>query len=89
MIYHLVMRDVEHYDFTDGDLLSPLFKLLKITGRLKTKRSREVINNNILAFLDQVLKGRPARLLSELTKTYPEIKYERYPREVKLPDESK
>jgi len=73
--YSLRVRDSDHVNFTDFNLISPLFKLpvLGTLGRIDTRQMERIMNAYTLAFFDQTLKGIPSPLFEGWSPDYPEV----------------
>ncbi|TAK13120.1 MAG: hypothetical protein EPO32_06260 [Anaerolineae bacterium] len=74
--FHLSLTGVQHYDFGDYPLLSPVNSLLPEHGTMEGKRTVAMINAYLLAFFDQYLKGEPSVLLAGPSAEYPEVGFE-------------
>ena len=73
--YILTVNGFQHYDFTDAPLVSPLFKLVGITGQLDALRSLRIVNEYSLAIFDRHLKNVDSQLLKGASAKYPEIDF--------------
>jgi len=73
--YSLRVNGASHINFTDFNLISPLFKIpqLGILGEIDTRQMERIINAYTLAFFDQTLKGIPSPLLQSANPDYPEV----------------
>jgi len=73
--YSLRVNGALHVNFTDFDLVSPLFKLqlLGILGKVDTRQMERIMNAYTLAFFDQTLKGVASPLFQSLSPDYPEV----------------
>ena len=73
--YNLWVRGSEHINFTDFNLVSPLFKfpLWGALGKIDTRQMERIMNAYTLAFFDQTLKGIPSPLLQGASPAYPEV----------------
>jgi hypothetical protein len=69
------VNGASHINFTDFNLISPLFKMpqLGILGEIDTRQMERIINAYTLAFFDQTLKGIPSPLLQSANPDYPEV----------------
>jgi fermentation-respiration switch protein FrsA (DUF1100 family) len=65
-----------HYDFSDLPLLSPLAPQLKLKGPINGKRVVKIINDYLVAYFDQELKGIPSPLPFDNSDDYPELRWE-------------
>jgi predicted dienelactone hydrolase len=76
--YFVQVPGMFHIDFTDLDLLSPIFPIPGIIdGPIGSQRAHEIINAYSLAFFDKHLKGEPQALLDGPVALYPEVIFER------------
>ena len=66
-----------HYDFTDLPLLSPLAPQLGIKGPINGKRVVKILNDYLIAFFDQELKGMPSPLPFGPSEDYPDLRWEK------------
>jgi hypothetical protein len=71
--YIITVNGFQHYDFTDAPLVSPLFKLVGITGQVDALRSLRIVNEYSLALFDRYLKNIDSQLLKGSLAKYPEI----------------
>ena len=73
--YNIYVRDAYHINFTDFNLVSPLFKfpLFGALGSIDTRQMERIMNAYTLAFFDQTLKGIPSPLLQGNSTDYPEV----------------
>ena len=69
----LVVRDTQHFNYTDFNLLSPVFQNLRVLGNIDPQRMEHIINTYTLAFFDQTLKGISSPLLQGANPDYPEV----------------
>nr|ATZ76730.1 Lip114 [uncultured bacterium] len=78
--YSLRVNGASHINFTDFNLVSPLFKLpqLGILGKIDTRQMERIMNAYILAFFDQTLKGISSPLLQGVSVDYPEVELKIY-----------
>jgi hypothetical protein len=69
------VRDAYHINFTDFNLVSPLFKfpLFGALGSIDTRQMERIMNAYTLAFFDQILKDIPSPLLQGNSTDYPEV----------------
>jgi hypothetical protein len=65
-----------HYDFTDLPLLSPLAPQLGIKGPINGKRVVKILNDYLIAYFDQELKGVPSPLPFGPSEKYPDLRWE-------------
>lgn len=66
----------KHYDFSDLPLLSPLAPQLGLKGPINGKRVIKIINDYLVAYFDQELKGIPSSLPFDTSQVYPELRWE-------------
>ena len=71
--YFVQVPGMFHIDFTDLDLLSPIFIPGFSGGPIGSQRAHEIVNAYSLAFFDKHLKGEPQALLDGPSKHYPEV----------------
>jgi hypothetical protein len=71
------IEGTEHYDFTDLPLLSPLAPRLGLKGPIRGDRVTLIINDYLLSFFDQTLKGVPMSLLEGQDQKYDEVRLRR------------
>ena len=78
--YSLRVNGAWHINFTDFNLVSPLFKLplLGTLGEIDSQQMEYIMNAYILAFFDQTLKGIPSPLFQSLSPDYPEVELKIY-----------
>ena len=75
--YFVQVPGMYHIDFTDLDLLSPMFPLIGFSGPIGSQRAHDIINAYSLAFFDLHLEGHPAVLLDGLAAHDPEVIFEK------------
>ena len=71
------IEGTEHFDFTDLPLLSPLAPRLGLKGPISGERVTVIINDYLLAFFDQTLKGVPMSLFDGQDQKYNEVRFRR------------
>lgn len=73
--YSLRVNGASHINFTDFNLVSPLFRLplLGTLGDIDTGQMERIMNAYILAFFDQALKGIPSPLFQGVSPDYLEV----------------
>lgn len=71
----LYIDGTEHLNFTDVQLVSPVFKLLGAAGPISPKRADAVIDAYMLDFFDTYLKGQKGELLQGTNSRYPEVRF--------------
>ena len=65
-----------HYDFSDLPLLSPLAHRIGLKGPINGDRMVSIVNDYLLAYFNQSLKGEPSNLLVSPSADYPEVIYQ-------------
>src|SRR6266496_3389131 len=75
--YFVQVPGMFHIDFTDLDLLSPIFPTIGFSGPIGSQRAHEIINAYAVAFFDKHLKGEPEALLDGPPAHYPEVIFEK------------
>jgi len=71
--YFVQVPGMFHIDFTDLDVLSPMFPMIGFTGPIGSQRAHDIVNAYSLAFFDKHLKGEPEALLDGPAPQYPEV----------------
>ncbi|OCT12176.1 dienelactone hydrolase [Paenibacillus pectinilyticus] len=71
----LYIGNSEHLNFTDVQFISPIFKMLGITGKIAPERANSVINAYMLDFFDRYLKNQGGILMKGPDSRYPEVKF--------------
>jgi predicted dienelactone hydrolase len=66
-----------HYDFSDLPLLSPLTPQLGLKGPINGKLVVRIINDYLLAYFDQELKGIPSPIPFGPSADYPDLRWEK------------
>jgi predicted dienelactone hydrolase len=67
-----------HLNYSDQPLWSPwLAERLQLTGSIDYRRAYTIINALTLAFFDRYVKGKPAPLLDDPARTFPELEVTR------------
>jgi len=77
--YFVQVPGMYHQDFSDAPMLSPLTRLLGLTGPIEGQRGRDITGAYMLTFFDCYLKNQPAERISALVKHYPEVIFESRP----------
>ncbi|MXQ55087.1 alpha/beta hydrolase family protein [Shimazuella alba] len=75
--YLIMIPGTFHVNFTDASLYSPLMSWAGLTGPIDGDRANSIINSYTLAFFNKYLKSKPAKLLDEPSKQYPEVHFEK------------
>ncbi|MGM7685257.1 hypothetical protein ACSVDA_24430, partial [Cytobacillus sp. Hm23] len=71
----LEISSAEHFDFTDVPLWSPIFSMVRFTGKIKPKKIHRIINGHTLAFFDTYLKGAKTTILHKNGTKHKEVKF--------------
>ncbi|MCP1310085.1 alpha/beta hydrolase family protein [Paenibacillus tyrfis] len=71
----LYIDNTEHLNFTDAQFISPIFKMLGITGKIAPERANSVINAYMLDFFDMYLKNQGGILMKGPDSRFPEVKF--------------
>jgi len=71
--FSLTVKDTTHENYTDFNLISPLFQALGALGKIDGRRMERIVNTYTLAFFDQTLKGVSSPLFQGLSPDYPEV----------------
>lgn len=71
----LYIANSEHLNFTDVQFISPIFKMLGITGKIAPERANAVINAYMLDFFDMNLKNQGGVLMKGPDSRFPEVKF--------------
>ncbi len=74
--YFVQIPGTFHVDFTDIDLLSPMFPTIGFSGPIGSQRAHEIINAYSVSFFDKYFKGEPEVLLARPSAYYPEVIFE-------------
>lgn len=69
--FSYMVKGTEHLDFTDIPLLAPFSGLFLDTGKIRSERAVNLVNEFVTAFLDEFLAGREKRFQSVVSH-YPE-----------------
>jgi len=75
--YFVQVPGMFHIDFTDLDLLTPIFIPGFSGGPIGSQRAHEIVNAYSLAFFDKYLKDEPQALLDGPATAYPEVIFEK------------
>ncbi|WP_139992535.1 alpha/beta hydrolase family protein [Paenibacillus paridis] len=70
----LYIENTEHLNFTDVQFISPIFKMLGVTGKTAPDRVNSVINAYMLDFFDIYLKNQGGNLMKGPDSRFPEVK---------------
>jgi len=75
--HHIIgITGTTHRDFTMHALISPLISVLGLSGSLDAERTLQIIDDYLLAYFDQHLKGKQSTLLDAPSPTYPEVQFD-------------
>jgi hypothetical protein len=66
-----------HYDFSDLPLLSPLAPQLGLKGPINGKLVVKILNDYLLAYFDQELKGIPSPIPFGPSANYPDLRWDK------------
>jgi predicted dienelactone hydrolase len=85
--YYFTIRGQGHSNFSDQPLYSP-FRRITGAGSVDEKRSSRILNEYILAFFEQYLKGSPQPLLSRQPSDYLDVVFRHEPAPSSVSDEN-
>jgi len=71
----LYIENTEHLNFADVQFISPVFKMLGITGKIDPERANSAINAYMLDFFDMYLKNQGGVLIKGPDSRFPEVKF--------------
>jgi predicted dienelactone hydrolase len=71
------IKGVQHMDFTDKPLFSPL-RRISGRGNLPTQRIQQIVRAYVLNFFDETLRGEKSPLLDREGSPFPEAKYQQW-----------
>ncbi len=71
----LYIENTEHLNFTDVQFISPIFKMLGITGKIEPNRADSITNTYMLNFFDMYLKNQDGILMKGPNSRFPEVKF--------------
>ncbi|MDO7907708.1 dienelactone hydrolase [Paenibacillus sp. JX-17] len=71
----LYIDNMEHLNFTDVQFISPIFKMLGITGEISPSRANTMLNAYMLDFFDKYLKNQGGSLMKGPDSRFPEVKF--------------
>lgn len=71
----LYIDNTEHLNFADVQFISPIFKMLGMTGKIAPERANSVINSYMLDFFDMYLKNQGGNLMKGPDNRFPEVKF--------------
>lgn len=67
------IKNTEHLNFTDVQFISPLFKMIGITGNIAPERASSIIDAYMLDFFDMHLKNKGGLFIKGSDNTFPEV----------------
>jgi dienelactone hydrolase len=70
---HLHVEGAEHFNFTDHQLYSPLFKYTGMTGSIEGEHGAALVNRYVLEFFNKHLKSMESPLIEGPSSSYPEV----------------
>jgi len=76
--YLLLVRGAAHEDFTDQPLVSPL-RMISHRGAVPAEQMQNIVRTYVLAFLDEMLRGKDSGILRANSSPYPEVSIEEWP----------
>ncbi|TFH08587.1 MAG: hypothetical protein E4H14_06145 [Candidatus Thorarchaeota archaeon] len=71
--YGLYVNGTRHHNFADENLWSPMLRNFGLLGSIDGHRMLQILNDYVLAFFDEHLKGIESVLLDGPSTTYPEV----------------
>lgn len=71
----LYIKNTEHLNFTDVQFVSPIFKMIGITGKIAPERASSIIDAYMLDFFDMHLKNKGGALMKGSDHTFPEATF--------------
>ena len=74
--YFVQVAGMFHIDFTDLNLISPIFPTIGFSGPIGAPRSHDIINAYSIAFFGKYLNGTAEPLLDGPAKQFPEVIFE-------------
>lgn len=77
--YEIYIKNTEHYNFTDFQMLSPLPHLVGIPGligKIDGERGNYIVNQYVIDFFNKYLKNKGGELLQGPNEEYPEVYFE-------------
>lgn len=73
LVHDLVIDGTTHYDFSLIGHISPLMGMLGVTGPTPAPTTLKVINESLLSFFDEHVRGKTDNLLANVVENYPEL----------------
>jgi dienelactone hydrolase len=74
----LTLKGIEHEDFTDQPLVSPL-RRFSHTGDIPARELESIVRTYVLAFFEETLRGKETEALHSRTPLFPEATLESWP----------
>jgi pimeloyl-ACP methyl ester carboxylesterase len=74
--YFVQIPGTFHIDFTDLNLISPIFPTIGFSGPIGARRAHDIINAYSVAFFDKHLKCQLSPLLNGPAKQFPDVLFE-------------
>lgn len=71
--YLVQVPGMYHLDFSDAPLISPLGRVVGLTGPIDQRRGREIADVVTIAFFDRYVRDRDGVDLTTLSERYPEV----------------
>jgi predicted dienelactone hydrolase len=71
--YGLFVNGTRHHNFADENIWSPMLRNFGLLGSIDGHYMLQLLNDYVLAFFDQHLKGVDSSLLDGPSSTYPEV----------------
>jgi len=73
--YRVLVRGSLHFNFTDFNFFSPLFRQVEFLGKIDPHRMAHVTNSYVLGFFEQHLRGKPNSLLDGTSTPFTEVDF--------------
>ena len=73
--YGLFVNGTRHYNFSDVVIWSSLLKSFGLLGSIDGFKMLDIMNDYVLSFFDQELRGVDSTLLEGPAAEYPEVMY--------------
>lgn len=73
--YGLYINGTRHHNFADENIWSPMLRNFGLLGSIDGHRMLQLLNDYVLAFFDEHLKGIESVLLDGFSSIYPEIMF--------------
>lgn len=72
-VYHVIIRDAYHMNFSDIAYITPLLKTFGIIGSVNNIRMQRVLNNLVVDFFNKYLNGKKSELLDSEKHDFSEV----------------